>query len=217
MKKRRGRPPGSKNKPRNVTAPPPDIDEVIITGATLTEAYLTAKEHADHELAIQLRKEGKITTTGAPFELSDEKEIETLIGKGVFQFEQFKPEKHGGMRIFRSRMVHEIKGKGVIPYEKSRLVIQGHGDREKEMVLTQSPTIQRASQRIVMALAPTLIKEKGMAIWLRDITQAYTQSATSLQRTILARLPSQIAYRYPLGTIMTVMKPLYGIAEAGTH
>ena len=84
MKKRRGRPSSSKNKLRNVTAPPPDIDEVIITGATLTEAYLTAKEHADYELAIQLYKEGKITTTRALFELSDEKEIETLIGKGVF-------------------------------------------------------------------------------------------------------------------------------------
>ena len=68
-------------------------------------------------------------------------------------------------------MVHEVKGKGTAaPYEKSRLVIQGYGDREKEMVLTQLLIIQRASQRIIMALAPTLIKHHGMAIWLRDIT-----------------------------------------------
>ncbi|KAK1958699.1 hypothetical protein LY78DRAFT_532682, partial [Colletotrichum sublineola] len=47
--------------------------------------------------------------------------------------------------------------------------------------------------------------------------KAYTQSATPLNRTILARLPEQIRHRYPKGTIMQVIKPLYGIAEAGTH
>jgi len=112
-------------------------------------------------------------------------------------------------------MVREIKGKGTnTPYEKSRLVIQGHSDDGKEFVLTQSPTIQRASQRIIVAIAPALKKTN---LWLRDITQAYVQSATNLQRTILAHLPTQIAHLYPKNTIMVVIKPLYGIAEAGTH
>src|SRR5437773_527890 len=121
------------------------------------------------------------------------------------------------MRIFKSRMVREIKGKATdTPYEKSRLVIQGHSDQGKDLVLTQSPTIQRASQRIIVALAPSLLR-KGMQLWLRDITQAYTQSTTVLQRTILAHLPEQIRHLYPRDTIMVVIKPLYGIAEAGTH
>ncbi|KDN66178.1 hypothetical protein CSUB01_04719 [Colletotrichum sublineola] len=59
--------------------------------------------------------------------------------------------------------------------------------------------------------------KSGFVVWLRDITQAYTQSATPLNRTILARLPEQIRHRYLKGTIMQVIKPLYGIAEAGTH
>jgi hypothetical protein len=43
-------------------------------------------------------------------------------------------------------MVNEIKGKATnAPFEKSRLVIQGYNDDGKEMILTQSPTIQRAS------------------------------------------------------------------------
>ena len=34
-------------------------------------------------------------------------------------------------------MVHEIKGKGTeTPYEKSRLVVQGHHDNGKETILT---------------------------------------------------------------------------------
>ena len=57
----------------------------------------------------------------------------------------------------------------------------------------------------------------GMILWIRDITQAYTQSTTLLQRTILAYLPKEIEELYPKGTIMIVLKPLYGIAEAGTH
>ena len=102
------------------------------------------------------------------------------------------------------------------PYEKSRLVIQGYNDSDKALVLTQSPTIQRASQRLIIALAPSLIA-KGMMLWLRDITQAYTQSDDALQRTIIADLPVQLRELYPDGTIMVVIKPLYGIAEAGAY
>ena len=56
-----------------------------------------------------------------------------------------------------------------------------------------------------------------MAVYLRDITQAYTQSETYLQRLILVYLLEQIRHQYPEDTIMVVLKPLYGIAEAGTH
>jgi hypothetical protein len=84
------------------------------------------------------------------------------------------------------------------------------------MVLTQSPIIQRASQRIIMALAPALMAQ-GIHVWLRNITQAYTQSETLLQRTVLAHPPEQLHHQYPQGTIMMVIKPLYGIAEAGAH
>ena len=56
-----------------------------------------------------------------------------------------------------------------------------------------------------------------MTMWIRDITQAYTQSTTLLQRKILACLPKEIEELYPRGTIMVVLKPLYGVAEAGTH
>ena len=67
-----------------------------------------------------------------------------------------------------------------------------------------------------MAIVPFLVY-KDMDLWLRDITQAYIQLTTVLQCTILAHLPVQIAYLYPKGSIMVVIKLLYGIAEAGTH
>ena len=198
-----------------------DFEEQFVTaiesGAELSMAFMTSKETADYELAKQLRKEGRITTPGPPFQASDKQEIDSLIARGVFRFEEYDPTKFGGVRIFKSRMVNEIKGKATdAPFEKSRLVIQGYNDDGKEVILTQSPTIQRASQRVIVALAPSLIKN-GMAVYLRDITQAYTQSETHLQRLILAYLPEQIRHQYPEDTIMVVLKPLYGIAEAGTH
>jgi hypothetical protein len=38
-----------------------------------------------------------------------------------------------------------------------------------------------------------------------------------LQRLILARLPKELRNRYPAGIIIIVVKPLYGIAEAGAY
>jgi hypothetical protein len=178
------------------------------------QSFLSTKEQADADLAIQLRAEGKITAPGAPFEESTQFEIDSLIANGVFEFVQLELDRN--TRIFKSRIVNEVKGKTTKPYEKSRLVIQGYNDNGKDEILTQSPTIQRASQRLILALMPTLLRQ-GMVAWLRDITQAYIQSTTGLNRTILAYLPAQIRHRYPQDTVMRVIKPLYGIAEAGTH
>ena len=82
----------------------------------------------------------------------------------------FNPTKHGNTRILNSCMVHEVKGKATNTlYEKSRLVIQGHSDNGKDLILTQLPTIQRISQHIIMAIAPSLTY-KSMDLWLCDIT-----------------------------------------------
>jgi hypothetical protein len=182
--------------------------------------FMSSKEESDQQLALKLRQEKKITTPGEPFELSDKEEIDALISNGVFRFERYDATKHGDTRIFKSRLVREVKGKATdTPYEKSRLVIQGYQDDGKAMILTQSPTIQRASQRLIVTLAPSLMKlpNREISLWLRDITQAYVQSQTKLNRIVLAHPPKEIAHVYPEGTIMVVVKPLYGLAEAGTH
>ena len=204
-KRRPGRPKGSKNKPKPSTA------------------FISPKETSDRKLSEKLRREGKITTPGRPFEASDKAEVDALIANEIFRFEAFNPNVHHG-RIFKSRLVREIKDKTTNhPYEKSRLVIQGFGDDEKSLLLTQAPTIQRASQRLILALAPSLFELSSNAttgiisLYLRDITMAYTQSTTALNRTILARPPDEVKPFYPPETIMVVVKPLYGIAEAGTH
>jgi hypothetical protein len=113
----RGRPKGSKNKPK--------------------QTFLTRKEQDDYDLAIRLRLDRKITAPGKPFEESTKAEIDALIAQGVFRFKQYNADKHSSVRIFKSRIINEVKGKTTDhPYEKSRLVIQGYNDRNKEMILT---------------------------------------------------------------------------------
>ena len=105
-------------------------------------AFITLKEQADLELALKLQKQGKITTPGLPFKESNRQEIDSLIRRGVFNFKQFDREIHSNTRIFKSRIVNEIKGKATnTPYKKSRLVIQGYNNKGKETILTQLPTI----------------------------------------------------------------------------
>jgi hypothetical protein len=107
------------------------------------------------------------------------KEINGLLEKGVFEIINISAVPKG-VRIFGSRFVDELKNPGTEQaFEKSRLVVQAYNDQEKELVLTQSPTIQRASQRVILALAPSL---PNTSLYLRDISQAYVQSTTELNR-----------------------------------
>lgn len=114
----------------------------------MVTTFLSQKELLDNELSKKLRQEGKIIDKKPPFFNSRLKEIEGLLSKGVFEITK---NPNNTKRLFKSRFVDEIKGKtSNTPFEKSRLVIQAYNDEEKFNILTQSPTIQRASQRIII-------------------------------------------------------------------
>jgi hypothetical protein len=98
-------------------------------------------------------------------------------------------------------MMHEIKDKNGKPYEKSRWVIQGYNNYGKQNILTQSPKIQRMSQRLIMAITITIIKQ-NCVLEVRDITQAYFPSSSELNRKIFARLPKELRDKYPRNTIV---------------
>lgn len=149
-----------------------------------------------------------------PFVESRQKELNGLLEKGVFEIVNITdiPE---GSRIFNSRFVDELKNIGTAEaFEKSRLVVQAYMDQGKGSVLTESPTLQRVSQRVILALAAMLLKPQT-GLFLRDITQAYTQATTRLNRVFYIRPPPEIGF--PPGTILRVIKPLYGIPESGNH
>ncbi|KDN61195.1 hypothetical protein CSUB01_12550, partial [Colletotrichum sublineola] len=127
-------------------------------------AFLSPKEQADLILAQQLRSKGIITTPGEPFEESTKREISALMDRDMFEIITYDPSIHS-KRVFKSRIINEVKDKTTEkPYEKSRLVIQGYADNSKEAILVQS-AIQRASQRNLLALTPSLLRD-GKQMWL---------------------------------------------------
>jgi hypothetical protein len=107
-----------------------------------------------------------------------QKEIIDLLEKEVF-LSINKKNVSTNIRIFNSQFVDEVKNSDTEKaFEKFRLVMQTFNDHNKILVLTQSLIIQRISQRLIICLAATL----SMNLYLRDIIQAYVQSATSLNR-----------------------------------
>jgi hypothetical protein len=58
------------------------------------------------------------------------------------------------MKIFNSRFINKIKDAGTDKtFKKSRLVMQAYNNLEKSIILTQSPIIQRVSQRLILVFA----------------------------------------------------------------
>ena len=103
-------------------------------------------------------------------------------------------------------------------FEKSRLVVQAYNNMEKDLVLTQSLTIQRVSKRFIVCLAATF-QDNSTKLYLRDITQAYVQSTSNLNREFYIRPPSELVTLLGATSdcILKVVKPLYGVPEAGNH
>ena len=62
---------------------------------------------------------------------------------------------------------------------------------------------------------PRLQQIKPVALYLQDISQAYMQSNTYLSRDIFIWPPRKLNLQP--GTILRVIKPLYGVLEAGNH
>lgn len=184
---------------------------------TVIDTFISEKEKRDRELSLKLRAQAIITTPGKPFELSRKNEMDSLLVQGVFELISQDAEEIGDAQIFGSRIVDEIKGKETAtPYEKSRFVIQAFNDKGKKYILTQSPTIQRVSQRLMLAIAPSLLGH-GFQLFLKDITQAYVQSKSKLDRPIYTSLPKEMDHYFPPHTFLKIIRPLYGIPESGTH
>ena len=100
----------------------------------------------------------------------------------------------------------EIKHPGTDKaYEKSCLVIQAYNNPKKDLILTQSPTVQRVSQQLILALTVTLRDKNNETptFYLRDISQAYVQSRIPLARDFYAKLPPELGI--PPNTILKLV------------
>jgi hypothetical protein len=140
------------------------------------------------------------------------KEVNDLLKRRVFELIIIDAVLRN-VRIFNFRFVDEIKHSDIADvYEKLRLVVQAYNDHDKTLMLTQSSTIQRMSQRIILALTACT---SDCHLYLRDITQAYVQSKTSLNRQFFIRSFSELDLSK--NSILRVVKSLYEVLETETH
>ncbi len=98
---------------------------------------MSHRERADDEFTLKLQYEGVITNPGDLFEQSDQTEIKSLLANNILLPLQYDFNKYVGVRLFKSRLVHEIKEKMTNKsYEKSCLMVQDYNDIEKTALLT---------------------------------------------------------------------------------
>jgi hypothetical protein len=208
--------------PARRRAPPKRYDDDM-PGVHVTFEQL--RDDAVAEVHCQLANDGVVEiflAVDPKYHDSRQKEVTGLIEKGVFRPVNPK-EVPKGTRIFGSRFVDEMKNPGTKDEKpKSRLVVQAFNDEGKSAVLTQSPTIQRASQRCILCIYPSM-RRTGAKLLSRDVTQAYTQSGTRLNRRFFIRPTPELALalgissKYWATAVVEVLWPLYGVPESGNH
>jgi hypothetical protein len=151
------------------------------------------------------------------FIASRQQKIVELLEKDVF-LSVNRADVFFDVRIFNFRFVNEIKHSDIDKtFEKFRLIVQAFKDQNKILVLTQSSIIQRISQRLIICLAVTF--SSSMKFYLRDITQAYVQFRSILNRDFYVQSSSKLIklMRISSECVLKVIKSLYEVSETDNH
>lgn len=137
-------------------------------------------------------------------------EMDGLFKRGSFKFVG-KTTMPPNPNMLGGRFVLTIKEPGTPDQlRKARLVLQGHIDKEKKDMVNEAPTALRSSMRLLVLLGAAYKFE----IWTRDVTQACIQSTEDLLRDVHLKPPAGMGAPESKG--IKVVKPHYGITEAGT-
>ena len=96
-------------------------------------------------------------------------------------------------------------------YEKSRLIMQVYNNDDKTKMLTQTFTIQRINQRLILTLTTNM---SHLNLFFRDISQVYIQSIISLAKKFFIRPSVKLRFG---NAIFKIIKSLYEISKAETH
>lgn len=122
------------------------------------------------------------------FEASRHKELDGLLDRGVFQVRATQMFPIGLGSLVLGSLTRLSSRELRKPLRSSRLVVKGYNDAGKQQILTQAPTIMRVSQRLIL----TFSLANCLGIYLRDISQAYTQSTSAMSRNVFIRSPKEM-------------------------
>ena len=112
-------------------------------------------------------------------------------------------------RIYKTGWVDSMKvDENGNSFKKSRLVARNYRDAAVGCVPTNSPTFTRWGQRLAISIAACCPNRNP---YLRDISQAYTQSESPLDRRVYLQAPVEMKLSDEF--VLQAIKPLYGIIE----
>ncbi|HEY9754517.1 MAG TPA: reverse transcriptase domain-containing protein, partial [Oculatellaceae cyanobacterium] len=144
---------------------------------------------------------------------SIEHEIKSQIENGVFSERPVQP--NPSKKVIPTKFVFQTKrdGNGQIIKFKTRLVALGY--RQKPGVdydESSSPVANTDSIRILTAMSTT----PGFQTYSADVSSAFLQSTEKLDRQTFIRLPDLLDTKSNYsGSVRELIKPLYGLPEAG--
>lgn len=134
-------------------------------------------------------------------------EIDDLFERGVFSISHKASAE--GLWIHGSRFADLVKHEGTqFVFEKSQLVL--HGFNDKRYFITDDPTVQRASQHLLLSIA---VNEKSLKVISCYAVQAYGQSETTPQRLVFVKPPTKVQFINDV--LLKVNHLLYSLFEAG--
>ena len=171
--------------PNDVTnscsASPPDANSGKWTSHTLE-----GNGHSNIHLTQDIPSRDSRASSNAAIE-AKRKEIAGLISRNTWKI-VCETDLPRDANVLGGRFILTLKEAGTEKeFYKARYVVQGHRDKEKAFLVHNSTTLQQQSTKLILSLAAVF----GFRIWNQDVTQAYTQSALKLMRTIFLRPPRE--------------------------
>lgn len=139
------------------------------------------------------------------------RELDGLIQKDTWEI-VMKDEVPDDANILGARFVLALKyTEKESPVFKARFVVQGHRDREKAALLHESTNMRQTSIKVLTAISAVF----GFHIWSTDVSQAYLQSGMKLLRDVYIRPTKD--FHLPPNVLLKLLRPLYGLPDAGDY
>eukprot|EP00171_Calliarthron_tuberculosum_P023668 IDg23668t1 len=148
---------------------------------------------------------------------SSREEMKGLLERGTYEVVSESDIPNRSV-VLRSKVIHSIKTDALGNERcKTRLVILGHTDPDKNRVVNEAPTILRHSVRLILAVHMST----NLLMWSRDVTLAFIQSEDKLDRKLYVKLPKKPPLlplvNKPNNGLLQVLKPQYGLSESPSY
>jgi Reverse transcriptase (RNA-dependent DNA polymerase) len=186
----------------------------VVKNAEIEEPNAIPSNPSSEEVELMFGDCGYIVRTGdeETFALSRKRELDGLREQEVFEIVA-REDVPVDTRIFGTRWIDTFKSlEDGSTLNKSRLVAQNYRDTSARDIPTKAPTISRMGERLALCLAAMHV---GSDAYVRDITQAYLQASSELERAVFLKPPVEM--ELPENMVLRAIKPLYGIPESGLH